>query len=94
MTPAPVVVHTTDPLDQHEAGLSGAALFVRDEEGLEVESLSGTNDVMWSASPGTSCSYITAGSGGPFLALPCGISYELSGTQEVPADPIPDGGMN
>ena len=63
-----------------------------DEEGAEVESLSGTNTVMWTETPGVNCAYITVASGGPFLALPCGISYELSGSQQTPADPLPDGG--
>ena len=67
-------------------------MTVSEDEGDESEGLSGTSEVMWTASPGVNCDYVTVVSGGPFLALPCGISYDLVGTQQSPADPLPDGG--
>jgi len=47
-------------------------------------SFSGTDDIQLTVAPGYDCSALVGSAGGPFLALPCGVSYSLSGSPRSP----------
>jgi hypothetical protein len=53
-------------------------------EDVEPRTLAGDNVITFAPDPASDCTPLLASLGGPWLALPCAVRYELTGTAEPP----------
>jgi hypothetical protein len=77
----------TGNLDGNEAGLGPCTLQRQDDIEIELPgapagSLTGTIGYAFSVPTGSDCSDQLAASGGPYEALPCAMSYSMSGSPQ------------